>query len=220
MNKLIFPAALLLLFAGTVLPVSAHWLVETSLTTAVYQIPAPSGGALIHWTGRLEVGRLWRWAESSFLQISLPLELANIVPVPKGAAGKTQAVCGWPQVAFQLAQPTLWGPKAFVRAQFDPSRAHLGAELGLEAAWDPLLTYAACAFGRENFGLKTGVVFAANRSLALGAHLHYRGLDAAHAASSLTYQLYYQPAQGPAAELTYTYHLYHAKQRLGLMLFF
>jgi len=201
---------LILLLAVMALPTKAQWVVETSLTTVVYQLPREN---IVQRFGVLELGRMWRWGEKTSMQVSLPTGLAN-------PGGEFQATVGWPRVKLQAAAPTLWGPHARIQLEWDPNGPQASAELGLEATWDPLLTYASCAFAPGGWGLKGGVVFAANRSWALGAHLTYQGLSQHNPASSLTYQVYYQPPSGPATELTYTYHLHLAQQRLGIKMLF
>ena len=223
MKRFTLAAVLAVLLLGSALPARAQWLVESSLTSAVYHGHSPADPepvTLVQRVGALSLGRTWRWAERSYLQVSLPLELSSTTMSPPHESRALRGSCRWPQLSLQTAAPTIWGPRGLARIDLDLGGPHLGVDLGLEGTWDPLLTYATLSFAPEGPRLKTGVMFAANKRWALGVHLTYGGLAEANPASSLTYQAYYQSSQGTAAEVSYTYHLHAAQQRLGFKLLF
>ena len=127
---------LILLLAVMALPTKAQWVVETSLTTVVYQLPREN---IVQRFGVLELGRV-AWGETS-MQVSLPTGLAN-------PGGEFQATVDDPEEVGQQLQPC-GAPCGSARMGSNRYRPVLHR---LEVHGTTLLTYASCAFAPGGWG--------------------------------------------------------------------
>lgn len=225
MRKLRYILFFMVLWAGVTATGHGEWLLETQLDTAAYLSlsPADHGHTIVterHW--EISLGYIWRPNDDSYVQFNLPLrgESLSFFLHDHSIYQAAQTVLRLPRLKLGASLPTIWGPTGLLTVDFDLHDYRLGAELGLESTWDPLLTYGTFSIASGAARMNGGVIFAANKRWALGAHLTYRGFAKTDPSSALTYQVYYQSPQGMVYDISFTHILGQERQSLGLKLLF
>lgn len=225
-RNLVSLLVIILLAAATSLAeAQTQWMIETQLITSAYHDVSPVDFSPISLTERLfelSLGLLWNLGDAGHLHCSLPLRTANhtLIGGPT-KLGETSISLRLPRLSLEVSgSSTLFGTYGFYRVGFDPQTPVFSSELGLEWTWDPLLTYTSLALTNQRAALKSGLMFAANKRWALGAHLVYRGFADDNPTSAMSYQVYYQSPQGRACEVVFTHYLGTSQQSLGWKVLF
>lgn len=224
MHRNLLVLVFIILLAAPWAHAQAQWFVETQMTTSMYHDVDPVDFSPISLTERqleLALGLMWDISDNGHFQLSFPMQTTcqTLISGP-GKLREADIGLSLPRMSLEVSGSTILGPDGFCRLMFNPSGPLFHSELGLEWVWDPLLAYASLALTGQHPALRGGIMFAANKRWALGAHLVYRGFAEQNPVSALSYQVYYQSPRGKACEVILTHHLGTPQHSLGWKLLF